>query len=509
MFNFLKMHKAKNLCKALLCLGVIFSVTSCSPLADVKSQDDSSSTKTLKIGTSQDGSDVFVLSCLSDLISGFDYNLYEDSSCTNKTVYSTASYFMYIGNDKYYFSNVYEYDESEKTLVVEVIKNGQMDKEQKNFIFSSLNDSYLTTIKITGISSIMNGTSVEVSENEYKSTDYKKAWSEKSSTYNPAGTLYYKLKTDFTKTKALPDLGDTQYYLLNSESNYVKTYDDKTYAVKFTQYNIERKNHTQNLYQITSDDDWYYFGFSETSKDSYNSALLDDYLGMPAICRVKFNAAEKKISISDSLYLSKAKPSLQNQDWNDKEYSLTETAPAPTTPALPEPQNLSLEQMQTLAKSLTGGTDGNYYWKNVNNLKEENSSYYLQFTFGTMASTSVTSSTTIKDYFYYVRFRGMKRGAGKYNGNTVAQPTDDLYTDEIFTDGTSIYVIGHLATMPSNATSPVNAAPKGAVYAPNDADTGKFALWVISSEGVKTSQLFDTFDACKNGSHTFTLYKWQ
>ena len=503
MFNSLKMHKAKNLCKALLCLGVIFSVTSCSPLADVKSQDDSSSTKTLKIGTSQDGSDVFVLSCLSDLITGYDYNLYEDSSCTNKTVYSTASYFMYIGNDKYYFSNVYEYDESEKTLVVEVIKNGQMDKEQKNFIFSSLNDSYLTTIKITGISSIMNGTSVEVSENEFKSENFKEAWNKKSTSFKPAGTLYYKKKTDFTNIKALPDLGDKQYYLLDSEQNYVQTYDKKNYAVKFSQYDIERSNHTQNLYQITSDNNYYYFGFSQTSKDSYNSALLDDYLGMPAICRVKFNSAKNKMIISDSLYLSKAKPSLQNQDWNDKEYSLTETAPAPTTPALPEPQNLSLEQMQTLAKSLTGGMDGDNYWKNVNNLKEENSSYYLQFTFGTLASTNVTSSTTIKDYFYYVRLKGMKRGAGKYNGNTVAQPTDDLYTDEIFTDGTSIYVIGHLAGSVSKGV------PQGAVYAPNDADTGKYALWVVTSEGVKTSQLFDTFDACKNGSHTFTLYKWQ
>lgn len=503
MFNFLKMHKAKNLCKTLLCLGVIFSVTSCSPLADVKSQDDSSSTKTLKIGTSQDGPDVFVLSCLSDLISGFDYNLYEDSACTNKTVYDTASYFMYIGNDKYYFSNVCDYNESEKTLVVEVIKNGQMDKDMKNFIFSSLNNSYLTTIKITGISSIMNGTSVEVFENEFKSEDFKEAWNNKSENYKPAGTLYYKKKTDFTNIKALPDLGNKQYYLLDSESNYVKTYDDKTYAVKFIQYYIERKNHTQNLYQITSDANYYYFGFSQTSKDSYNNALLDDYLEMPAICRVKFNSAKNKIIISDSLYLSKAKPSLQNQDWNDKEYSLTETAPAPTTPALPEPQNISLEQMQTLAKSLTGGTDGNNYWKKVNNLKEENSSYYLQFTFGTMASTSVTASTTVKEFFKYCRMKGMVRGAGKYNNNTITQPADDLHTDEIFTDGTSIYVIGHLAT------SSGNAAPKGAVYAPNDSDTGKFALWVISTDGVKASQLFDTFDECKNGSHTFTQFTWQ
>lgn len=499
MFNFLKMHKAENLCKALLCLGVIFSVTSCSPLADVKSQDDSSSTKTLKIGTSQDGSDVFVLSCLSDLITGYDYNLYEDSSCTNKTVYSTASYFMYIGNDKYYFSNVYEYDESEKTLVVEVIKNGQMDKEQKNFIFSSLNDSYLTTIKITGISSIMNGTSVEVSENEFKSENFKEAWNKKSTSFKPAGTLYYKKKTDFTNIKALPDLGDKQYYLLDSEQNYVQTYDKKNYVVKLSQYDIERSNYTQNLYQITSDNNYYYFGFSQTSKDSYNSALLDDYLGMPAICRVKFNSTENKIIISDSLYLSKAKPSLENQDWNDKEYSLTETAPAPTTPALPEPQNISLEQMQSLATSLTGDN----FFKDLNNLNPDNASYYYRFWLGTLASTSVTSSTTIKDYFYYVRFRGMKRGAGKYNGNTVTQPTDDIYTDEIFTDGTSIYVIGHLAT------SSGNAAPKGAVYAPNDSDTGKFALWVISTDGVKTSQLFDTFDECKNGSHTFTQFTWQ
>lgn len=503
MFNFLKMHKAKNLCKALLCLGVILSVTSCSPLADVSSQNDSSSAKKLQIGTSQDGPDVFVLSCLSDLISGFDYNLYEDSACTNKTVYDTASYFMYIGNDKYYFSNVCDYNESEKTLVVEVIKNGQMDKDMKNFIFSSLNDSYLTTIKITGISSIMNGTSVEVSENEFKSENLKEAWNKKSTSFKPAGTLYYKKKTDFTNIKALPDLGDKQYYLLDSEQNYVQTYDKKNYVVKFSQYDIERSNHTQNLYQITSDNNYYYFGFSQTSKDSYNNALLDDYLGMPAICRVKFNSTENKIIISDSLYLSKAKPSLENQDWNDKEYSLTETAPASTTPALPEPQNISLEQMQTLAKSLTGGTDGNNYWKKVNNLKEENSSYYLQFTFGTMASTSVTASTTVKEFFKYCRVKGMVRGAGKYNNNTITQPADDLCTDEIFTDGNSIYVIGHLAV------SSGNEAPKGAVYAPNDSDTGKFALWVISTDDVKTSQLFDTFDACKTGTYTFTQYTWQ
>lgn len=503
MFNFLKMHKAKNLCKALLCLGVIFSVTSCSPLADVKSQDDSSSTKTLKIGTSQDGSDVFVLSCLSDLITGYDYNLYEDSSCTNKTVYSTASYFMYIGNDKYYFSNVHEYDAESKTLTVLVVKNGQMDKDMKNFIFSSLNDSYLTTIKITGISSIMNGTSVEVFENEFKSENFKEAWNKKSTSFKPAGTLYYKKKTDFTNIKALPDLGNKQYYLLDSEQNYVQTYDKKNYVVKFSQYDIERSNHTQNLYQITSDANYYYFGFSQTSKDSYNNALLDDYLGMPAICRVKFNSAENKIIISDSLYLSKAKPSLENQDWKDVEYILTTEEPSAPQSSLPQAQEKSLEEMQALAKSLTGGLDGDNYWKKVNNLKEENSSYYLQFTFGTMASTSVTSSTTVKEFFKYCRIKGMVRGAGKYNNNTVTQPVDDLYTDEIFTDGTSIYVIGHLAT------SSGNAAPKGAVYAPNDSDTGKFALWVISTDGVKTSQLFDTFDACKTGTYTFTQYTWQ
>lgn len=502
MFNFLKMHKSGILCSALLCLGVMFSITSCSPLADVSSQNDAEK-KLLKVGSPDEGSDVFVLSCLSDLISGFDYNLYEDSACTNKTLYNTASYFMYIGNDKYYFSNVYEYNAVEKTLVVEVIKNGQMDKEMKNFIFSSTNNSSLTTLKLTGISAAMNGTSIEVFENEFKTTNYKDAWNKKSADYNSIGTLYYKQKTDFTNAKALPDFGDKQYYLLDGEGNYVKTFDNKDYAVKFTQYDIERKNHSQNLYQITSDNDYYYFGFSVTAKDSYNNALIDNYLSMPAICRVKFNQVENKITISDSKNLSKAKPSLKYQDWNDTEYTITETAPAPTHTPLPDAQDKSLEEMQALAKSMTGGSDGTQYWKKVNNPIAENSEYYYQFWFGTLASTNVTANTTAKEYFNYLRLKGMKRGTGKYNNNTATQPADDLYTDEIFTDGTSIYVFGHLAV----TTGP--AAPKGAVYAPNNADTGKYALWVISQDGIKTSQLFDSLDDCKNGSYNFKEFTWQ
>lgn len=495
MFNSLSMHKASNLCKALLCLGVIFTVTSCSQLSDLTSQSGATE-KSLQIGTSSSSAtDVFVLSCLSDLISGFDYNLYEDSACTNKTVYNTASYFMYIGNDKYYFSNVKSYDASSKTLLVEVIKNGQMDKDQKNFIFSSSNGSYLTTLKIEGISAVMTGGSVEVYENEFHSTDFKKAWNEKSSSYNKAATLYYIEKTDFTKVKALPDLTDVQYYLLDAEGNYVKTYDEKNYAVKFLQYDIERSSHTQNLYQITSDDEYYYFGFSSTAKDSYNSALLDNYLGMPAIVRVKINSSEKKITISDSIYLSQAKPTFNDITWTETEYTLTDAAPSPAPgQTLPAAQDATLEQMQALAKSLTG----DYYWKNADNPNAENSTYTYRFWFGTKSSAA-----TIKEFFYYVRLKGMVKGAGKYNNNTITQPADDLYTDEIFTDGTSIYVIGHLAT------STGNAAPKGAVYAPNDADAGKFALWVISSEGVKTSQLFDTFENCKNGSYTFTTFTWK
>jgi len=270
MFNSLIKHKLQMLCKAFLCLGVIFLISSCSPLSGPDITDDEqTSIASLQISTKEEKkSDTFVLSCLSDLISGFDYNLYEDSACTNKTVYNTASYFMYIGNDKYYFSNVKSYDASSKTLLVEVIKNGQMDKDMKNFLFTSTNGSYLTTLKIEGISAVMTGGSVEVYENEFHSTDFKKAWNEKSCSYNKAATLYYIEKTDFTKVKALPDLTDVQYYLLDAEGNYVKTYDEKNYAVKFLQYDIGRSSHTQYLYQITSDDVYYYLGFSSTSKDS-------------------------------------------------------------------------------------------------------------------------------------------------------------------------------------------------------------------------------------------------
>lgn len=481
----------KSFCSA--CLGLfILAFGSCaSPLDNPLSSGSSQkNTGILQIGT-QAADDVFVMTSLNQLIPGFDYNLYSDSACNDKVLYSSASYFLYVGNDKFYFSNKYSYDSKNQILYIETVKNAQFNKDGNAFLFSESNGSKLVTLKITGISSAMTSGNLAVYENAFSSTDYQAAWNQKSAQYNQAGTLYYKLKQDFTSLQQLPQILKGKKFFLtqntSGESEYVKIHDNKFYSLAFEDYNILRQNHSQNLYQITSDSQWYYFGFASTSRESYNNALLDNYLNMPAICRVKFDTANNKIWISESLYLSSAEPSLESAAWTDHEYLMTETEPPAPESSLPQAAEKSLDEMKTLAQSLTSTG----YFKNVANPDVNKADFYLGFWFGT-----ASDKTTPAEFFKYVRLKGMKKGKNSYMPDSTSQPADDLYTDEIYTDGQSFVVFGHVYNMNNGAVY-----PKGNI--------GKYAVWIISSEGIKISGLYDSLEECKAASHSFTQYLWK
>lgn len=394
----------------------------------------------------------------------------------------------------FYFSNVYDYDAATKTLYVVVVKNGQMNKDLNAFVFSNLNNSYLTVLKICGVASIMTGennAAIEIYENSFNTTDYKIVWNSKTDDYSKLGSVYYKVKKDFTNIIPLPVFEDQTYYLLDAENEYVLTYDKKPYALSFGEYDITRKNHSQNLYQIFSDEKFYYFVFSETGKESFNKGLQDNYLNMPAVCRVWFDKENNKIYISDSLYLSQAKPTFEVQNWEEKSYILTAVEPEIKTD-LPETEEATnLDDLKTLVISLTG----DYYWKDLNNPKIENSDYYYRFWFG----NPDTSGDTPLTFFTHLRMKGNKKGAGKYKNNTVTQPVDDLYTDEINAGDNVIVVYGHLKDNKTN----------GAVYEPEEYTSMKYAVWIVSEEGVKISSLYDSLEECKKANPDFETYTWK
>lgn len=97
MFNSSLWHKTHLLC----CLLVAASVSLISCGHNAKEPEVPETEKqTLAIGNASE-KDVFVLTSLNQIIPNFDYNLYSDSACTDKVLYDSASYFMYVGNDKF------------------------------------------------------------------------------------------------------------------------------------------------------------------------------------------------------------------------------------------------------------------------------------------------------------------------------------------------------------------------------------------------------------------------